>query len=130
MGSLHDPLAIALINLDDVPGLRPPARNSPRSQAQWPALSETAFMNKSRVAYIVATVVLIGLAVLLNPSADRHRAAMREAVDARSQLESALGLGQLTAFMSRYESLAVASYTTLNGDVATVGVLGVVFVVD
>lgn len=87
-------------------------------------------MNKSRVAYIVATVVLIGLAVLLNPSADRHRAAMREAVDARSQLESALGLGQLTAFMSRYESLAVASYTTLNGDVATVGVLGVVFVVD
>lgn len=50
-------------------------------------------MNKSRVAYVVATVVLIGLAALRNPSADRHRTAMREAVEARSALESALGLG-------------------------------------
>lgn len=87
-------------------------------------------MNSSRVAYVVAAVVLLGLALLLNPSADRHRAAMREAVDARSQLESALGLGQLTAFMSRYESLGVASYTTINGKVSTIGVLGLVIVVD
>ncbi|MCC2637438.1 MAG: hypothetical protein K0Q68_1157 [Moraxellaceae bacterium] len=87
-------------------------------------------MNRTKVAYIVATVVLLGLSVLLNPSADRHRQAMREAVDERSQLESALGLGQLTAFMSRYESLGVASYTTLNGKVSTVGVLGLVIVVD
>jgi hypothetical protein len=98
--------------------------------SQWPVVLETAFMNKSKIAYGVAAVVLLGLALALNPSADRHRKAMREAVDGRSQLESALGLGQLTAFMSRYESLGVASYSTLNGEVVTVGALGMVFVTN
>lgn len=81
------------------------------------------------VAWSGAAALLI-LMLLLNPSADRHRAAIRADVNQGSAFERALGLGQLTAFMARYESLGFASYTTLNDQVKSVGVMGMVFVRD
>lgn len=76
------------------------------------------------------TAALLILMLLLNPSADRHRAAIRADIDEGSPFERALGLGQFTAFMARYESLGFVSYTTLNDRVKSVGVLGMVFVRD
>jgi hypothetical protein len=41
-----------------------------------------------------------------------------------------LGIGHLTSFASRYHSLGVASYTTVNDKLTSVGAFGIVFVPD
>lgn len=73
---------------------------------------------------------LLALSVVLNPSSDRHRAKIKEAVGERSQLEKMLGVGHLTAFASRYHSFWIGSYTTVNDEVTSVGALGMVFVTE
>ena len=57
-----------------------------------------------------------------------HRARIKESIAERSPLAGALGMGALTAFASTYHSLGVASYTTVNERIASVGALGMVFV--
>ena len=47
---------------------------------------------------------------------------------ARSPLAGALGLGALAAFTSVYHPLGVASYTTVNDRVVSIGAFGMVFV--
>lgn len=86
-------------------------------------------MSKPLASLLVA-VALVVLAVVLNPSAEKHRATIRKAIAERSQVEKVLGVGQLTAFVSRYHSVGVASYTTVNDKVTSVGVFGIVFVAD
>lgn len=81
------------------------------------------------VSLIVAAVALV-LAFALNPSPDKHREKIKEAIAARSQLEKVLGIGQLTSFASRYHSLGIASYTTVNDKVTSIGAYGMVFVPD
>jgi 2-keto-3-deoxy-L-rhamnonate aldolase RhmA len=81
------------------------------------------------VSLIVAAVAVV-LAFVLNPSADKHREKIKEAIAARSQLEKVLGIGQLTSFASRYHSLGVASYTTVSDKVTSIGAYGMVFVPD
>ena len=79
-------------------------------------------------ALIVAALVVAAFAT--NPSADQHRDGIKKAVAERSQLESVLGVGHITAFASKYHSLGLASYTTVNDKIRSVGVLGMVFVSD
>lgn len=86
-------------------------------------------MSKSMTSLLVA-VALVVLAVVLNPSAERHRAKIKEAVAERSQLNKALGVGHMTAFVSKYHSAWVGSYTTVNDKVTSVGAFGLVFVAD
>lgn len=85
---------------------------------------------KTNWAVWVGLAVLLLLMLLLNPSADRHRKAIQDDVDNASLFERTLGLGAVTAFMARYESLGIASYTTVNGKLASIGVLGLVVVLD
>jgi hypothetical protein len=87
-------------------------------------------MSKSTLVSAVILAGSIALAVVLNPSPDQHRAKIKEAVAERSQLEHLLGVGVLTAFASKYSSLGVLSYTTVNERLVSVGVLGMVFVVQ
>jgi hypothetical protein len=84
----------------------------------------------SKPATLIVAVAAVILAVVLNPSADRHREKIKEAIAERSQLEKLLGIGQLTSFVSRYHSLGVASYTTVDDKVTSVGAFGIVFVPD
>jgi hypothetical protein len=84
----------------------------------------------SKPATLIVTVVAVILAVVLNPSADLHRDKIKAAIAERSQLEKLLGIGQLTSFASRYHSLGIASYTTVNDKVTSVGAFGIVFVPD
>ena len=84
----------------------------------------------SKPATLIVAVVAVILAVVLNPSADRHRDKIKAAIAERSQLEKLLGIGQLTSFASRYHSLGVASYTTVNDKVTSIGAFGIVFVPD
>lgn len=86
-------------------------------------------MSKATTPILVVAVALVA-AYALNPSAEKHRAKIKEAVAERSQLESVLGVGQLTAFASRYHSLGVASYTTVGDKTVSIGAYGVVFVTD
>lgn len=83
-------------------------------------------MPKLAISALVVAGALV-LAAVSNPSADRHRAKIKEAVAERSQLDKALGVGHLTAFVSRYHSFWVGSYTTVNEKVVTIGAFGMVF---
>jgi hypothetical protein len=86
-------------------------------------------MSKPITALLVAAALAV-LAVVLNPSAERHRAKIKEAIGERSQLNKALGVGHMTAFVSKYHSVWVGSYTTFNDKVTSVGAFGMVFVSD
>ncbi|WP_265942407.1 hypothetical protein [Dechloromonas sp. A34] len=81
------------------------------------------------VPFIVAAITIV-LAVVLNPSPEKHREKIREAIAERSQLERVLGIGHLTSFASRYHSFGVGSYTTVNEKLTSVGAFGLVFVTD
>ena len=59
---------------------------------------------------------------------DRDREEIRQAVAERSPLAKLLGIGAVTAFVSTYHPLGVASYTTVNGRVVSIGAFGMVFV--
>jgi hypothetical protein len=80
-------------------------------------------------SFIVLMVVLIA-AYFLNPTPDAHRQKIKSAIAEHNQLAGALGLGSLAAFVASYHSLGVASYTTVNGHTASIGVLGIVYVPD
>ena len=86
-------------------------------------------MPKSITSLLVAAALAV-LAVVLNPSAERHRAKIKEAIAERSQLNKALGVGHMTAFVSKYHSVWVGSYTTVNDKVTSVGAFGMVSVSD
>ncbi len=77
-----------------------------------------------------AVGVLAAVAVATNPSAERHRARIKQAVAERSPVAGVLGVGALTAFVSTYHPLAVASYTTVNGEVVSIGAFAMVWVLQ
>lgn len=81
-----------------------------------------------KAAAITGAIVLAAIA--LNPSAQRHRDRIKAAVAERSPLAGILGVGALTAFASNYHSVGVASYTSIQDKTVSVGLLGMVFVLD
>lgn len=85
-------------------------------------------MSKTIFMPIVVAASVLALAFLLNPSPERHRAKIKEAMAARSPVARVLGLGSLAAFASSYHSLGVASYTTAGERTLSVGLLGMVYV--
>ncbi|MBI5720327.1 MAG: hypothetical protein HZC37_21845 [Burkholderiales bacterium] len=78
----------------------------------------------------LALAVAVAAAALLNPSPERHRARIKEVTAERSQLAALFRLGDLAAFVSNYHSLGVASYTTADGRVLSVGAFGIVVVLE
>ncbi|MBW2275674.1 MAG: hypothetical protein JRG96_20635 [Deltaproteobacteria bacterium] len=78
---------------------------------------------------LVALAVTILLAVT-NPSADTHRKAMADEYKAKSPLAGAVGLGTLTAQLPEYHSAVLGSYTTAGEETTSIGLLGMVWVVD
>jgi hypothetical protein len=86
-------------------------------------------MSKAVSSALVTAAVFIA-AIVLNPSADKHREKIRQATAERSPVAGALGLGALKAFVSSYHSFGVASYTKANERVLSVGAFGVVVVLD
>lgn len=87
-------------------------------------------MTRQNRIYAGIGVAALLLAFILNPSADRHREKIKESISERSQFEEMLGVGHLSAFAARYKSLGIVSYTTVNGDLASVGLFGMVFFID
>ena len=85
--------------------------------------------SKPLVLAAVGAAVVIA-AFVLNPSPERHRAKIKEAIAERSPVAGALGLGALTAFATTYHPLGVASYTTAGDRTVSVGAFGIVFVLS
>lgn len=85
-------------------------------------------MSKSTFKPVAVAASILVLAFLFNPSPERHRTKIKEAMAARSPVARVLGLGSLAAFASTYHTLGVASYTTAGERTLSVGVMGLVFV--
>ena len=79
------------------------------------------------VSAVVAAAVTAA-AFLLNPSPEQHRSRIKDVIAERNPLAGALGVGALTAFVSTYHSLGVASYTTVDDRTVSIGALGMVHV--
>ena len=75
-------------------------------------------------------VAAILLALVLNPSPERHRQKIKDTMGQRSPVARALGMGSLAAFASSYHSLGLASYTTAGDRTLSVGALGLVYVLQ
>lgn len=86
-------------------------------------------MRKRLVPLAVAAAILL-LAVLLNPSPERHRQKIRQEMGERNPITRLLALNALAAFASHYHSPGVASYATAGDRVLSIGVLGLVFVLE
>jgi hypothetical protein len=83
----------------------------------------------SKILRTVAFLALLVVAAFVtNPSPERHRTKVRQAVAERSPIAGALGVGALTAFVSTYHPLGVASYTTVDDRVVSIGAFGYVHV--
>ncbi len=87
-------------------------------------------MPKTAFSSIILAASVLALAIMFNPTPDRHRAKIKAVIEDRSQLADALGLGSITAFITTYHSLILASYTTVNERTVSFGVFGMVFVLD
>ncbi|HEY5635227.1 MAG TPA: hypothetical protein VIT02_15840 [Burkholderiaceae bacterium] len=87
-------------------------------------------MAKAVVVSAVLAAAATAAAFVLNPTPEQHRAKIREAVAERSPLAGALGVGAITAFVSNYHPLGVASYTTVDGRVVSIGAFATVFVME
>jgi hypothetical protein len=87
-------------------------------------------MRTKPLTLVVVLAALVLLAFVLNPSPERHRARIKEAVGDRSPVARVLGVGALAAFASNYHSLGIASYTQAGDRTLSVGALGMVFVLQ
>lgn len=87
-------------------------------------------MPKTVLVSLAGAAAVLALAFVLNPSPERHRAHIKEALGARSPVARALGLGSLAGFVSDYHSLGVASYTRVGDRTLSVGAFGIVHVRD
>jgi hypothetical protein len=85
-------------------------------------------MQKPLYVAIIGVLSVLVLALALNPSPEQHRAKIKAVISERSPIAGALGIGSLTAFTSTYHTLGVASYTTANDKIVSVGAFGVVVV--
>jgi hypothetical protein len=85
-------------------------------------------MKTKPLTLAIVLVAALLLAVVLNPSPERHRARIKETLGERSPVARLFGVGSLAAFASSYHSLGVASYTTAGDRTLSFGVLGMVFV--
>ena len=87
-------------------------------------------MARSAVVSAVVAAAITAAAFLFNPSPEQHRTAIKSAIAERSPLASILGIGALRAFTSAYHPLGIASYTTVNERVVSIGAFGKVYVRD
>lgn len=85
---------------------------------------------RSLTTTLAVAIGALVLAAVLNPSPERHRTRIKEAIGERSPMSRLFGVGSLAAFASNYHSLGIASYTTAGDRTLSVGAFGMVFVLQ
>jgi len=81
-----------------------------------------------KVKVLLAVALVLALAVIFNPSPERHRERIKQVVSERNAANKIFGMGLLAAFASKYHNFYFGSYTTVDDKVQSVGLFGVVFV--
>lgn len=79
---------------------------------------------------LITLAIAVAIAFISNPSPERHREKIQQSLSERSLMSKALGIGALTAFASNYRSVGVGSYTVVNDKLVSVGLYGMVFVMQ
>lgn len=77
---------------------------------------------------LIGLAVAAAIAFVSNPSPERHREQLKQAIAERSQLLALLHIGDVAAFASTYHTLGVASYAKVGDRVVSVGAFGIVYV--
>ena len=85
---------------------------------------------RSLTTTLAVAIGALVLAAVLNPSPERHRTRIKEAIGERSPMSRLFGVGSLAAFASNYHSLGIASYTTAGARTRSGGAFGMVFVLQ
>ena len=80
-----------------------------------------------RLLFVLAIAILLAVT---NPSAESHREAIAADFRAERPLADAVGLGVLTSQLPEYHSAVLGSHTTAGDDLTSIGLLGMVWVVD
>ena len=83
-----------------------------------------------KVKVSLAVALVLALAVIFNPSAEHHRTKIKQVISERSQAQKMFGVGLLAAFASKYHNFYFGSYTTVDNKVQSIGVMGMVFVME
>jgi len=84
----------------------------------------------NRLLGIILVLVVAILLLVTNPGAEAHRTALAREFNQRSPLAGAVGVGLLTSQLPDYHSIGVMSFTTEGERTTSIGVLGMVFVLD
>ena len=82
---------------------------------------------------LLGLLVVLAIAILLavtNPSAETHRTAIAAEFKSERPLAGAVGLGAIGAQLPDYHSVVLGSYTTSGDAFTSIGVVGMVWVVD
>ena len=82
---------------------------------------------------LLSLLVVLAIAILLavtNPSAETHRKKIASDFVAERPLAGAVGLGAISAQLPGYHSAVLGSYTTSGYEITSIGLLGMVWVVD
>jgi hypothetical protein len=82
---------------------------------------------------LLGLLVVLAIAILLavtNLSAESHREAIAADFKAERPLAGAVGLGVITAQLPEYHSAVLGSYTNAGDELTSIGLLGMVWVVD
>lgn len=87
-------------------------------------------MRNALLKTLPVVAILAGIAFATNPDADTHRDQIRQQLSERSQMSKILLVGPLTAFVSEYHSIGVASWTKVDDRTVSVGAFGIVYVRD
>jgi hypothetical protein len=81
---------------------------------------------------VLPSLLIIGLFVVLafalNPAPEKHDDRLKQVFAERNPLAGSLGIGALSALLTSYHSLGVASYTQIDGKTVTVGAFGLIHV--
>jgi hypothetical protein len=82
---------------------------------------------------ILSVLVVLAIAILLavtNPTAEAHRKTIAANFQATRPLAGAVGLGAIGAHLPEYHSAILGSYTMSGNELVSVGLLGMVWVLD
>jgi len=83
----------------------------------------------SSTSPILGIIVVLLVAILLavtNPPAEAHRRAIAEGIGRSHPVAGAVGLAAMSAAMPTYHSFVIGSYTTADGAVTSIGLLGMI----
>jgi hypothetical protein len=81
---------------------------------------------RSGLRDLLLLFAFLAIGVLANPDKAKHDQIIRQQVRNQSPIASIFGAGRLASWVADYHSIGIASYTTIDGKVVTMGAFGIV----